>query len=136
MKLILPLYVYLPRKTKADKKFILNLNNYRNTHQMILAQAKVLYKEQVYIALRASKWNGEAFKCAKCTFTYFAKTKRRIDKSNPLSIIEKFACDALTDFGVWKDDDVTHNPVTVYVFGGYDKNNPRAELVVEELDNK
>jgi hypothetical protein len=30
-----PLFVILPRKTKADKKYMLNLNNYRNWHYIV-----------------------------------------------------------------------------------------------------
>ena len=123
----------LPRKTKADKKWILNLNNYRNTHPKVLNDCKVLYKEQVEAALKASGWNGERFERANITLVYFHGNKRRIDKSNPCSIIEKFACDALTELGVWDDDDSEHVPETRFVWGGVNSENPFCQMVVEEV---
>jgi len=128
VKFNLPLYVMLPRKTIKDKKFILNLNTYRNTHQMILGQAKHIYADIV---------KGIAppvyFNCAKVTMTYYHGNKRRVDKSNPLSVIEKFMCDALTDIGYWEDDDSMHVPITVFKWGGVDKDNPRCEVEINEI---
>ena len=51
LRLLLPLAVTLPRKRKADCKFILNLNNYRNSHFQILNQAKQLYSGVVLASL-------------------------------------------------------------------------------------
>lgn len=134
VKFSVPLYVMLPRKTKKDKKFILNLNNYRNTHQMILAQAKVLYSDVVKdIFNRTADWCGYPFTNCEVKFIYYAASNRRIDKSNPACIIEKFVCDALTDLGVWEDDDSTHIPRTVYEYGGVDKENPRCDVIISLL---
>jgi len=47
MKICLPFSVVIPRKTKADKVFAMNLNIYRNSHHMTLNQAKVLWKDIV-----------------------------------------------------------------------------------------
>ena len=88
INICLPLQIYYSK----NKKFILNLNNYRNA--------------------------------------YYAKTKRRIDISNPCSIIDKFACDALVKAGVLKDDSFEQVNQVIYKFGGFDKENPRCELVV------
>mgnify|MGYP003643022301 CR=1 FL=1 len=91
IKISLPLEVYYSK----NKKFILNLNNYRNAY-----------------------------------YTYYSKTKRRIDISNPCSIIDKFACDALVKAGIIKDDSFEQVQAVVYKFGGFDKENPRCELIV------
>jgi len=41
----LPLFVMLPRKTKKDRKAIINMNNYRNWNFMFSNQAKHIYKD-------------------------------------------------------------------------------------------
>lgn len=130
-KLNLPLYVMLPRKTKPDKKFILNLNNYRNTHQMVLNQAKHIYAD---IIKELVGDNIEHYDKCQLIFTYYHGNKGRIDKSNPLSIIEKFACDALTDLGFWEDDNSEIIPETIFRWGGIDKENPRCELEIIPID--
>ena len=43
MQIDLPLEVYYSKK----KKFILNLNNYRNAHYRVLSTSKRLYSEQL-----------------------------------------------------------------------------------------
>ncbi len=131
--LILPLAVYLPRKTKDDKKFILNLNNYSNIHYLSLNQAKIEYKARVEEALKLTDWDKKKYEKVKVELLYFHGNKRRIDKSNPCTVIEKFACDALTDLGVWDDDDSEHIPITTYEFGGIDKHFPRCELSITEI---
>lgn len=131
INITLPLHIMIPRKTKADKKWILNLNNYRNTHYQVLSDAKIEYSKVVKKEIGGVDW--KIIEKAKIIFEYYHGSKRRVDKSNPCSIIEKFACDALTDIGLWVDDDSEHIPITEYRWGGVDKNNPRCELIIEEL---
>ena len=127
-RLTLPLFVMLPRKTKADKKFILNLNTFRNTNPFTLGAAKDTYSEIVKsLVTEVVHYNK-----AKITFTYYHGNNRRLDKSNPCCIIEKFACDELTKLGFWDDDDSIHVPTTVFKWGGVDSQNPRCELLIEE----
>ena len=110
-----------------DKKFILNLNNYRNAYFRILSIAKKNYTEELLPELQDLP---EFTEPVTLTYTYYAKTKRRIDISNPCSIIDKFACDALVKAGVLKDDSFEQVNQVIYKFGGFDKENPRCELVV------
>lgn len=149
MKISLPLYVMLPRKTKADKKYILNLNTYRNTHYIVSNQAKILYKNEV---LRSVYEECSVESCVKrpdsmttmkvlphflngvkLVFTYYHPRNGRVDKSNPCAIIDKFSSDALVAIGVLPDDDVKNNPVTEYRWGGVDRDNPRCDLEIIDL---
>lgn len=116
-----------------NKKFILNLNNYRNAHYRVLNEAKVQYKMLVMAALQESGWDGTKFERCKVTFVYSHPNKRRNDKSNPCSIIEKFACDALTELKVWDDDDSEHIPETAYVYAGVEKGKDFCQLIIEEM---
>ena len=127
MKISLPLSVQISR----DKKFILNLNNYRNAHFQVLNKAKKLYTEQVFLALGKQRpcFNGGC----QITYTLYQPTNRRVDVSNPLSIVDKFACDALVKFGVLPDDANKYVQSVSFQWGGVDKNNPRVEMTIRSL---
>jgi hypothetical protein len=132
MKLSLPLFVILPRKTKADKKFILNLNVYRTTHYQVIAQAKVLYKEKVrealYDAVDRTKFGSDK---VRVTYILFPASNRRIDIQNVCPIVSKFAEDSLVCLGVLDDDSADIIVEVVYRMGRVDKENPRCELTIE-----
>ena len=123
MKIVLPLEVYYSK----NKKFILNLNNYRNAHYRILSNSKKIYTDNLIPELKELSRFTEP---VTLTYTYYAKTKRRLDISNPCSIIDKFTCDALVKAGVLKDDSFEQVNKVVYKFGGFDKENPRCELLI------
>lgn len=122
MLIISPLKIELSKK----RGFILNLNNYRNTHYYTLNSAKVAYKELVTNQL-TTKFDVPI----KITYTYFPKTKRRVDIGNVLSIHQKFFEDALVEGGCIPDDSYDYLPEVAYRFGEIDKDNPRVEILVE-----
>jgi hypothetical protein len=131
MKIILPLSVTLPRKTKADKVFTLNLNIYRNCHHMTLNQAKIAWKEIV----KQSMPQNMIVDCSpfKFTYTVFPGSGRKFDLANVLSIVQKFTDDALIEFGFISDDSYKIIPKIDYRFGAVDKENPRVELEIFPL---
>jgi hypothetical protein len=47
IKFIMPLAIYLPRKTKKDRRVAISLNVYRNLHHQINNQVKKEYKKIV-----------------------------------------------------------------------------------------
>ena len=61
-------------------------------------------------------------------FSVFMPTKRRIDPDN---ICPKFLLDAFTESGFIVDDDSKHLHSLV-LKAGYDKDNPRTEIIVKE----
>tara|TARA_R110000824_G_scaffold203726_10_gene388366 strand:+ start:509 stop:892 length:384 start_codon:yes stop_codon:yes gene_type:complete len=126
MKIDLPLEVYYSK----NKKFILNLNNYRNAHYRILSSAKKIYAENLVDRISHPKYEEPVV----LTYTYYAKSRRRLDVSNPCSIIDKFTCDALVKAGVLEDDSSKQIKKVIYKYGGIDKNNPRCELVIKKID--
>lgn len=133
MKIILPLSVTLPRKTKADKVFTLNLNIYRNCHHFVLNQAKIAWKDIV----KQSMPQNMIVDCSpfKFVYTVFPNSGRKFDLANVLSIVQKFTDDALIEFGVIPDDNYKVIPIIVYKFGKVDKENPRVELEIYPLDD-
>jgi Holliday junction resolvase RusA-like endonuclease len=127
MKIDLPLEVYYSKK----KKFILNLNNYRNAHYRVLSISKRLYSENLVPRLKGFDRFTEP---VSLTYTYYARSKRRLDISNPCSIIDKFACDALVKAEILEDDSFKQIKEVVYKFGGVEKDNPRCELVISRIN--
>jgi len=126
MKIDLPLEVYYSKK----KKFILNLNNYRNAHYRVLSISKRLYSENLVPRLKGFDRFTEP---VSLTYTYYARSNRRLDISNPCSIIDKFACDALVKAEILEDDSFKQIKEVVYKFGGVEKDNPRCELVISKF---
>ena len=120
----LPLEVYYSEK----KKFILNLNNYRNAHYRVLSIAKKVYTENLVERIKNfSRFDDPV----SLEYIYYAKSNRRLDVSNPCSIIDKFTCDALVKAKIIEDDSFKQIKKVSYVFGGVDKNNPRCELTIK-----
>ena len=126
MEIDLPLEVYYSKK----KKFILNLNNYRNAHYRVLSISKRLYSENLVPRLKGFDRFTEP---VSLTYTYYARSNRRLDISNPCSIIDKFACDALVKAEILEDDSFKQIKEVVYKFGGVEKDNPRCELVISKF---
>jgi hypothetical protein len=137
MKITLPLSVTLPRKKKADKVFVLNLNIYRNCHHFTLNSAKVAWKSIVFQGCPKLGLTyphliapGPPYLF---TYTVFPSSNRKFDLANVLSIIQKFTDDALIEFGIISDDSYKVIPAVDYRFGKVDKENPRVELVITSL---
>jgi len=122
----LPLAVYLPRKTKPAKKCTLNLNYYRNWKFFVSNQIKEVYKECMEDTLKSLKFTGKIT----LIFTLYWGSKRRVDRSNVLSIHEKFFCDALTFYGCIADDNDNYIQETRYRTGEMDRANPRVEVEI------
>ena len=132
MVLSLPFSVVLPRKAKADKVFMLNLNVYRNTHYMILNKAKVAWKDIVWAAYHGAGRSVPPFPW-RFAYTAFPLSRRSFDLGNVLSIVQKFTDDALIDLLVIPDDSYRYIKEVDYRFGYVDKVNPRVELTIEEI---
>lgn len=96
LKLILPVEAIVPRKTKAGRKFLMNLNNYRNADRFFLNDAKIVYEGMVERMLRKAETEGMRFDKCYVLFIHHPKNDN-IDTANVLSIVEKFAFDAIQD---------------------------------------
>lgn len=125
MKFISPLKIL---KSKL-KYFILNLNQYRNTHYRILNTCKINYKK--YMERQISK--AKPFKKVLCVYKVYFGSKRCWDVGNICSVHEKFFEDALVELGKLPDDNAEYIPLVIYMGCGIDKENPRVEIEVLEL---
>lgn len=130
--LVSPLEViYGAKKDGTEQKFRLNLNQYRNTHYIILNKAKIAYKElmkeQINRLPELSNINLH--------YTVYTKTKREFDLSNVCSVVDKFFCDALVELGKLPDDNIKYLSQISFSFGGIDKDNPRIEVTICQKPN-
>jgi len=127
--MILPLEVYYSK----NKKFILNLNNYRNAHYRILSSAKRIYSENLVAELNEWSLKPKFKNPVTLEYVYYAKSNRRVDVSNPCSIIDKFTCDALVKAEILEDDSSKQIKEIYYIYGGVDKEFPRCRLTIKEV---
>lgn len=126
MKFISPLKIL---KSKL-KYFILNLNQYRNTHYRILNTCKINYKKYMESQIKkAPKFNRVL-----CLYKVYFGSKRSWDVGNVCSVHEKFFEDALVELGKLPDDNNHYIPLVIYLGCGIDKDNPRVEIEVIDLN--
>ena len=74
---------------------------------------------------------GKEFNINKCkmTITYYFKDRRRHDPAN----YDKFILDGLVEAGVITDDN--YSVITEFTTkGGYDKENPRTEIIIDIIE--
>lgn len=133
MLIILPLSLVLNpnrRKTTKEKKVYINLNWYRNAHFYELNDAKIAFKEVIQDQIDKLPLLGRI----RIKYILYPKTKKECDVANICSIADKFFCDALTESGVIVDDNYKYLDNVGFSFGAIDKNNPRVEAHIEEIE--
>ncbi len=137
MKISLPLFVWQRRKTKPDKKIYLNKNVERNMHHAVYNKIKQEYKDIVRLAIVEAGYDLDRplLVPLRLSYTLYPATKRKVDISNPLSIVDKFAADALVSLGLIEDDNYQFIPEVRYLWGGVDKANPRCEVKITAMEN-
>ena len=126
------LIINLPLSVPIGKKdsFSINLNTYRNAHFYQLNAAKIAFKEQIQSQIDALPLLGRI----EITYVLYPKTRRLCDVANICSIADKFFSDALTESGIIEDDNYMFLGKVEYLFGEIDKNNPRVEAQIKEVE--
>ena len=119
-----PLFVMVGRKRVA-----MNLGVYRNLHHQISNKAKLNFGAEVLPQVsRLPRLNK-----IEIEYTLFVATQRRMDVANICSIVDKFLSDVLVTSGKIEDDDFNHVRKVSYIFGGFDKLNPRVDANIKEI---
>lgn len=131
-KIVSPLQIKLSTtKQGKEKFFILNLNNYRNTFFRTLNVAKIKYKAAIVEKIQDKpRYNKVAI-----IYQVFKGDNRRYDIGNILSIHQKFFEDALVECGKLPDDKSSILPMVVYLNGQVEKDNPRVQITVYDLED-
>ena len=128
MIFISPLKVLMSRV----KTWILNLNQYRNTHFRALNTCKINYKLMMESQIKKSP----TFKKAICLYKVYPANRRSFDLGNVCCVHEKFFEDALVEFGKIPDDNIDYIPLVIYMAGEIDKEKPRVEIEVIEFNRE
>lgn len=121
--------IILETGIRSKKTYYLNLNKYNTWHFQIKNQLKKLFKIHIIRDVRELT----PIKKCKTTYTIFYPTARKFDLDNVGSIIAKFTNDVFTEVGILVDDNYSIIQEMTYKFGGIDKENPRCEIIIEEL---
>lgn len=128
MKFISPLKIM----KNSIKNFILNLNQYRNTHYRVLNNCKINYKEYMKEQIKKSKRYDRAI----FVYKVFEGNRRRYDLGNVCSVHQKFFEDAFVELNKISDDNSTYIPIVLYLKGRLDRDNPRVEIDVFEFSKE
>tara|TARA_R110002072_G_scaffold36541_3_gene107577 strand:+ start:706 stop:1104 length:399 start_codon:yes stop_codon:yes gene_type:complete len=129
MKVTCPFRVHLPRKTKKDKQIPINLNWYRNAQHFESNQAKKQFLEDVRDQLEGKRLQTPVTVC----YQVFKPTRRRLDKMNVVAITSKFLLDALSELGVWVDDNDDYVKTEIILPTEHDKDNARVEVTLKTI---
>ena len=127
--IISPLFVMLPRKTKAAKRVSLNMNTYRNLHHRTSNDAKKAYTELV----REQLIDLDIQTPVEITYKVYKASNRRLDKMNVISVVSKFLLDAITEYGCWEDDNDMYVKTETILPTELDRVNPRVEVIIKEI---
>ena len=127
--IISPLFVMLPRKTKAAKRVSLNMNTYRNLHHRTSNDAKKAYTKLVSEQLI----DLDIQTPVEITYKVYKASNRRLDKMNVISVVSKFLLDAITEYGCWEDDNDIYVKTETILPTELDRVNPRVEVIIKEI---
>ena len=116
-------------QVSKKKNFSPNLNQYRNAHHFTLSKAKREYARFIKEQLS----DIEPMKRVMVTLIAYPPTGRNFDNDN-LAPHMKFCLDAIVTSGVLEDDNYRIVVETRHRVGGIDKENPRVEFHIEEVD--
>jgi len=126
----MPLAITLPRKTKADKRYIINLNNYRNWHRMVESHIKKAYSAIAVERILAAGVKIPDGSRAIFVYRMYKGSARKIDRANVLCIHQKYFEDAMTAAGAYPDDNDDWIEMQGFRSGGLDRANPRVEIEI------
>ena len=112
------------------KTHYLNLNKYKQWHFQENNRLKKLFKISVAKFIR--QLEPIKGRC-KLTYTIYYENNRKFDIDNVGAVVSKFNSDALVELGVLVEDNYDYVVEIVFKYGGIDRDNPRCDVVLEEL---
>ena len=123
-KFTLPIYGIVKGKS-------LSVNWYRNAHYRASNSAKKKFKKSIESQLNQfDKFTPPL----KIKYTYYAKMNNNPDLDNFIGVAKKFFQDALSESGLIPDDNVHYIIANSEKYGGIDRENPRVEVEVNEVE--
>lgn len=126
----LPISVPNPTKKKPQRRWYLNLNQYRNTHFQTLNKAKEQFGEIVKPLLGSLPRLGRV----NLIYDLYVGNHQLCDTSNICSIVDKFFSDVLVNEKKIEDDNYTVVLSALYRYGGLDKGNGHVKVTIQPVD--
>jgi Holliday junction resolvase RusA-like endonuclease len=127
-KIVLPIYGVVSTKEPGKS---LTLNWYRNAHYQSNNTAKRRFKRMIAEqVLQIDAITGPV----RLDYHYYAKRKGT-DLDNFISTAKKYFQDSLVELGVIADDNCSVIVENREKFMGVDKNNPRIEVFIKQLED-
>lgn len=126
--LSVPYWLIIPRKTKEDKRVILNFNEYHNWYPTTRNNYKQFYTEQIGSIIRKLPKMSHIELIEYKVF--YERNGKYPDTRNITNLVDKFFCDALVYYEIVEDDDHFTISSTKDTWGGVDKDNPRIEITI------
>lgn len=124
------IFITLPVYHSIGKKTIfLGINWYRNAHFFTSNKVK---KEVQEIILSQLPLNI-SFTTYQVTYKYYYKSKVS-DLPNVTALASKFLNDSLKEAAIVPDDNINFLKKETCIIGGYDKINPRIEVIIGEYN--
>jgi hypothetical protein len=130
-KIVLPIYWTKQFKTKKDKTVLTSLNWFRNAHYHDQNNMK-----KHYHSLVASQLGGIEVPQKYLLDMQLYYKNPSCDGSNIVALIEKFVLDALQEFGVVINDNVRYHVGSTWRVTAQDKNNPRCEISIINIEEQ
>lgn len=130
-KLTLPIYYTKHFKTKKDKTYLVGLNWFRNAHHFLQNEVKKHYHELVILLLM--DFEDDRIGKYRIKYKLYYKNKAS-DMMNIVPMVDKFFNDALQEMGLIENDNVQFFGDCNIKVGGQDKENPRLEIEIEEIN--
>lgn len=132
IKLILPLYVEIPRKTMKPRKISLSRNVWDSTHHAVKTQVKHILQDIINEQL--SDYSTPLKSPISITMNYYAN-RTDSDLGNFCDVLKKIAQDAVVRHELIDDDNVEFITEEHAYYKGKDKKNPRIEITWSEIKN-
>lgn len=124
-----PLFVDIPKKTKKDERYWLNLNKYRNTQHFKLNAVKSLFHEYAAPQMKPL----EPFsRPVMIHYDIHFHSNGRADTGNYSSVVSKFFEDALVEHGLIEDDTKDDILFTSYAPCGVVPKTGKVRIMVSE----
>ena len=123
-KFELPLYGVI-------KKGAINVNWYRNAHYQTSNGAKIKFKKMIQAQLDQF---DKIETPIKIKYTYYKKANNSPDLDNFVGTVKKFFQDALVESGLIEEDNINFIVESSERYGGLDRENPRVDAEIIEIN--